>query len=85
VYRPEVGHHGQQIVYRQLMYLAVMQSVAAALAGTRLCWHKLAGSASAAAPPVPRPASPRAWAGAVELVGATVHEWADCRSWSGAG
>ena len=31
----------QQIVYRQLMYLVVVQSVAAALAGTRLRWHKL--------------------------------------------
>ena len=31
----------QQVVYRQLMYLVVIQSVAAALAGTRLRWHKL--------------------------------------------
>ncbi|HEX6424901.1 MAG TPA: bifunctional polysaccharide deacetylase/glycosyltransferase family 2 protein [Acidimicrobiales bacterium] len=31
----------QQIVYRQLMYLVVVQSVATALAGTRLRWHKL--------------------------------------------
>lgn len=31
----------QQLAYRQLMYLVVIQSVAAALAGTRLRWHKL--------------------------------------------
>jgi hypothetical protein len=31
----------QQVVYRQLMYLVVVQSVATALAGTRLRWHKL--------------------------------------------
>jgi cellulose synthase/poly-beta-1,6-N-acetylglucosamine synthase-like glycosyltransferase len=31
----------QQVVYRQLMYLVVIQSVAAAFAGTRLRWHKL--------------------------------------------
>jgi GT2 family glycosyltransferase/peptidoglycan/xylan/chitin deacetylase (PgdA/CDA1 family) len=31
----------QQVAYRQLMYLVVVQSVAAALAGTRLRWHKL--------------------------------------------
>ncbi|HEX8803026.1 MAG TPA: glycosyltransferase family 2 protein, partial [Acidimicrobiales bacterium] len=31
----------QQVVYRQLMYLVVIQSVASALAGTRLRWHKL--------------------------------------------
>ncbi len=31
----------QQFVYRQLMYLVVMQSVASALAGVRLRWHKL--------------------------------------------
>src|SRR5688572_9649230 len=31
----------QQIVYRQLMYLVVIQSVIAAFAGTRLRWHKL--------------------------------------------
>jgi cellulose synthase/poly-beta-1,6-N-acetylglucosamine synthase-like glycosyltransferase/peptidoglycan/xylan/chitin deacetylase (PgdA/CDA1 family) len=31
----------QQFVYRQLMYLVVLQSVATALAGARLPWHKL--------------------------------------------
>jgi cellulose synthase/poly-beta-1,6-N-acetylglucosamine synthase-like glycosyltransferase len=31
----------QQIVYRQLMYLVVIQSVVTALAGNRLRWHKL--------------------------------------------
>ena len=31
----------QQIVYRQLMYLVVIQSMSTALAGTRTGWHKL--------------------------------------------
>jgi poly-beta-1,6 N-acetyl-D-glucosamine synthase len=31
----------QQFVYRQFMYLVVIESVASALAGTRLRWHKL--------------------------------------------
>lgn len=31
----------QQFVYRQLMYLVVVQSVATALSGVRLPWHKL--------------------------------------------
>ncbi|GAB3908038.1 hypothetical protein GCM10029964_107170 [Kibdelosporangium lantanae] len=31
----------QQFVYRQLMYLVVIQSVTTALAGARLPWHKL--------------------------------------------
>src|SRR5262249_3170781 len=31
----------QQLVYRQLMYLVVVQSLATAVAGTRLPWHKL--------------------------------------------
>jgi cellulose synthase/poly-beta-1,6-N-acetylglucosamine synthase-like glycosyltransferase len=31
----------QQFVYRQLMYLVVIESVMTALAGTRLRWHKL--------------------------------------------
>jgi cellulose synthase/poly-beta-1,6-N-acetylglucosamine synthase-like glycosyltransferase/peptidoglycan/xylan/chitin deacetylase (PgdA/CDA1 family) len=31
----------QQFVYRQLMYLVVIQSIRSALAGTRLRWHKL--------------------------------------------
>jgi cellulose synthase/poly-beta-1,6-N-acetylglucosamine synthase-like glycosyltransferase len=40
----------QQLVYRQLMYLVVVQSVAAALAGTRLRWHKLRRVGLAGAP-----------------------------------
>ena len=42
----------QQFVYRQLMYLVVIQSVVTALAGSRLRWQRmerygsLAGSAS---------------------------------------
>lgn len=31
----------QQVVYRQLMYLVVIQSVVAAVSGVRLPWHKL--------------------------------------------
>jgi hypothetical protein len=31
----------QQIVYRQVMYLVVIQSVASAIYGARLRWHKL--------------------------------------------
>ena len=31
----------QQFAYRQLMYLVVVQSVATAVAGARLPWHKL--------------------------------------------
>ncbi|MEU0554166.1 bifunctional polysaccharide deacetylase/glycosyltransferase family 2 protein [Dactylosporangium sp. NPDC006015] len=42
----------QQIVYRQLMYLVLLQSLGTALTGARLRWHKLhrAGSAGASAP-----------------------------------
>ena len=40
----------QQIAYRQLMYLVVIQSVAAAGAGTRLRWHKLRRLGLAGAP-----------------------------------
>ena len=42
----------QQLVYRQLMYLVVVQSVVTALAGARLPWHKLhrRGQAAASAP-----------------------------------
>ncbi|GAB3853780.1 bifunctional polysaccharide deacetylase/glycosyltransferase family 2 protein [Dactylosporangium cerinum] len=55
----------QQIAYRQLMYIVLLQSLGTALTGARLRWHKLhrAGSAAAAAPvpPVPpvAPAHPR--------------------------
>jgi hypothetical protein len=40
----------QQIVYRQLMYAVLIQSVASAFAGTRLRWQKIprAGRFSAA-------------------------------------
>jgi cellulose synthase/poly-beta-1,6-N-acetylglucosamine synthase-like glycosyltransferase len=49
----------QQLVYRQLMYLVVIQSVTTALGGGRLRWHKLhrigldAGVPGAATPPRP--------------------------------
>jgi len=39
----------QQFVYRQLMYLVVVQSVVTAVAGVRLPWHKLHRSGEAAA------------------------------------
>ena len=44
----------QQIVYRQLMYAVLIQSVASAVAGTRLRWQKIprAGRFSAAPPTV---------------------------------
>ena len=31
----------QQFVYRQLMYLVVIESVLSALAGTRLAWQRV--------------------------------------------
>ncbi|WP_433216066.1 glycosyltransferase [Dactylosporangium sp. CS-047395] len=42
----------QQFVYRQLMYIVLIQSMGTALTGARLRWHKLhrAGSAGASAP-----------------------------------
>jgi hypothetical protein len=40
------------VAYRQLMYLVVIQSVAAALAGTRLRWHKLRRTGLATVPAV---------------------------------
>lgn len=40
----------QQVVYRQLMYLVVVQSTLAALTGTRLSWHNWPAPA---APPTP--------------------------------
>jgi GT2 family glycosyltransferase len=42
----------QQLAYRQLMYLVVIQSVAAALAGTRLRWHQLRRTGLVAVPAV---------------------------------
>jgi hypothetical protein len=43
----------QQLVYRQLMYLVVIDSVIVALMGTRLRWHRLArtGEIEIAQPP----------------------------------
>jgi cellulose synthase/poly-beta-1,6-N-acetylglucosamine synthase-like glycosyltransferase len=38
----------QQVVYRQLMYLVVVQSVVTAVAGARLPWHKLRRTGAAA-------------------------------------
>jgi poly-beta-1,6 N-acetyl-D-glucosamine synthase len=40
----------QQFVYRQLMYLVVIESVGSALAGTRLRWHKLARTGDVVVP-----------------------------------
>jgi len=37
----------QQLVYRQLMYLVVIQSIVTALVGARLGWHKLERHGSA--------------------------------------
>jgi hypothetical protein len=48
----------QQVVYRQLMYVVVIQSVAAALAGTRLRWHKLRRLGLAGGPSPARGSSP---------------------------
>lgn len=54
----------KQVFYRQLMYLVVIQSVASAVVGVRLRWHKLhrvgigrsdAASAHAASPPARTP------------------------------
>jgi peptidoglycan/xylan/chitin deacetylase (PgdA/CDA1 family)/GT2 family glycosyltransferase len=39
----------QQVVYRQLMYLVVVQSVVTALIGNRLRWHRIARTGQAAA------------------------------------
>jgi cellulose synthase/poly-beta-1,6-N-acetylglucosamine synthase-like glycosyltransferase len=51
----------QQFVYRQLMYLVVIESVASALAGTRLRWHKLTRTGDVVvAGGRPKPADPKA-------------------------
>ncbi|MGI5244810.1 glycosyltransferase [Dactylosporangium sp. CA-139066] len=49
----------QQFVYRQLMYIVLIQSMGTALTGARLRWHKLhrAGSAGANAPIPAQPVS----------------------------
>ncbi|HET6213154.1 MAG TPA: glycosyltransferase [Micromonosporaceae bacterium] len=39
----------QQVVYRQLMYLVVVQAAVTALLGSRLRWHRMARTGSAAA------------------------------------
>jgi hypothetical protein len=50
----------QQFVYRQLMYIVLIQSMGTALTGARLRWHKLhrAGSAGANAPIAAQPVAP---------------------------
>ncbi|WP_433614030.1 glycosyltransferase [Dactylosporangium sp. CA-139114] len=55
----------QQFVYRQLMYIVLIQSLGTALTGARLRWHKLhrAGSAGASAPIPSQPSAPAAPAG----------------------
>jgi hypothetical protein len=40
----------QQFVYRQLMYLVVIQSIATALTGGRTGWHKLRRHGALATP-----------------------------------
>ncbi|UWZ38110.1 hypothetical protein Drose_07580 [Dactylosporangium roseum] len=47
----------QQFVYRQLMYVVLIQSFGTALTGARPRWHKLhrTGTAGANAPAVPGP------------------------------
>jgi hypothetical protein len=37
----------QQVVYRQVMYLVVVQSVVTALAGVRLPWHRMVRTGAA--------------------------------------
>lgn len=41
----------QQFVYRQLMYLVVIQSVVTALAGLHLRWHRMERYGSLTVPP----------------------------------
>ena len=45
----------QQFVYRQLMYLVVIQSVASALYGIRLRWHVMRRTGDMEAAPVNAP------------------------------
>ena len=40
----------QQVAYRQLMYLVVVQSMVTALVGDRLRWHRITRTGQAAAP-----------------------------------
>jgi len=48
----------QQFVYRQLMYLVVIQSVASAVYGIRLRWHVMRRTGDMEAAPVNLPARP---------------------------
>ena len=50
----------QQIVYRQLMYAVLIQSVASAVAGTRLRWQKIPRAGRFSAAPRDLPRRPRA-------------------------
>ncbi|KUJ65206.1 hypothetical protein ACZ90_50000, partial [Streptomyces albus subsp. albus] len=58
----------QQILYRQLMYVVLLQSWITALTGGRLRWQKLRRTGAVEAPggSPQRPQSPGATAGAVE-------------------
>lgn len=49
----------QLFVYRQLMYLVVIQSVFALLGGTRLKWHRMQRSGTAADQQLRQPSAPR--------------------------
>jgi hypothetical protein len=40
----------QQVFYRQLIYLVVIQSIASAVGGVRLPWHKLHRSGEVVVP-----------------------------------
>ncbi|HEU5110277.1 MAG TPA: bifunctional polysaccharide deacetylase/glycosyltransferase family 2 protein [Micromonosporaceae bacterium] len=51
----------QQVVYRQLMYLVVVQSVVTALIGNRLRWHRITRTGQAAALVTPRPVVAQNW------------------------
>lgn len=59
----------QQFVYRQLMYLVVIQSVATALAGSRLRWQRMERYGSLSVPaPGPATAAPAGTAGSPTLL-----------------
>ncbi|MDX3094527.1 glycosyltransferase [Streptomyces sp. ME19-03-3] len=59
----------QQFVYRQLMYLVVIQSVATALAGSRLRWQRMERYGSLSVPtPGPVPQAPAGAAGSPTLL-----------------
>ncbi|MEU6589235.1 bifunctional polysaccharide deacetylase/glycosyltransferase family 2 protein [Streptomyces sp. NPDC046881] len=48
----------QQLLYRQLMYVVLLQSWITALTGGRLRWQKLRRTGAVAAPPAPTPGGP---------------------------